>query len=272
MSSAPPPPSGQQQGPPPFGPPSGGFDGGPPVGSSGGFAPPLPPGGGSAYGPGAGDGAPIDVGAAPSWALKKFQADMGTWLILGAVPLVVLFAVLFGANLVTAVISSQMRGGFVISLAMNAVAAIIGVALVGLAARGLLRAGLEVSRGGQPQLSHLTDFTGIAPYLGLSVIVGVAVGVGSLFCYVPGVVVALVTGFAYTVQLDQQLDPIAAIKASYRIVQVNPGPVLGGLFLAALIGQVGILLCCVGVFFTWPIGWLTNVHLYKQLRGEPIAP
>ena len=214
----------------------------------------------------------IDVGAAPSWALKKFQADMGTWLILGAVPLVVLFAVLFGANLVTAVISSQMRGGFVISLAMNAVAAIIGVALVGLAARGLLRAGLEVSRGGQPQLSHLTDFTGIAPYLGLSVIVGVAVGVGSLFCYVPGVIVALVTGFAYTVQLDQQLDPIAAIKASYRIVQVNPGPVLGGLFLAALIGQVGILLCCVGVFFTWPIGWLTNVHLYRQFRGEPIAP
>ena len=255
-----PPPGMPPQGPPPGPPPGGGY--GPPPGG-GGFAP--PPGGMQ------GGGGAVDVMAAPSWAFKKFQEDIGTWLLLAFIPLIVLALVSGGINVGAGVVTSN-SNSFFLSLLVNAITTIVGFALFGLAARGLIRAGLAVSRGEKPSLEHMTDMTDIGPYLALSAILGLAVGIGTFFCYIPGIIIAVVTGFAYTVQLDQKLEPIDAIKKGFEMVQANPGPALLGLFLSGLIGQVGLILCCIGVFFTWPIGWMTNVHFYKQLRGEPIAP
>ncbi|MEZ5380808.1 MAG: hypothetical protein R2754_03310 [Microthrixaceae bacterium] len=209
--------------------------------------------------------------AAPSWAFKKFQEDLGTWLILAVIPMLVLFVVSGGINFAFGLVTSN-TSSLILALAVNAVTTIIGFALFGLAARGLIRAGLAATRGEKPTMEHLTDMSDIGPYVVLSAILGLAVGIGTFFCYIPGILIAVVTGFGYTVQLDQKLEPVEAIKQAVAMVQANPGPALGGLFLAGLIGQIGILACCIGIFFTWPIGWMTNVHLYKQLRGEPIAP
>ena len=222
-------------------------------------------------GGGGGGGGAVDIGAAPSWAFKKFQEDMGTWLILAAIPLVVLVVVSGGINVGVGFATSN-SSSFFLALAVNAITTIIGFALFGLAARGLIRASLDVARGGKPSMEHLTDMVDIGPYVVMSAILGLAVGIGTFFCYIPGIIIAVITGFAYTVQLDQKLDPIASIKKSVEMVQSNPGPALLGLFVAGLIGQVGIIACCIGIIFTWPIGWMTNVHIYKQLRGEPIAP
>ncbi len=218
-----------------------------------------------------GGGGAVDVGAAPSWALKKFQEDLGTWLLLAVIPLVVLVLVSGGISFALGVATNN-TSSLVVTLLVNAITTIIGAALFGLAARGLIRAGLGAARGEKPSLEHLTDMVDIGPYVVLSAILGLAIGVGTFFCYIPGIIIAVITGFAYTVQLDQKLDPIASIKKAVEMVTSNPGPALLGLLLAGLIGQIGLIVCCIGVFFTWPIGWLTNVHLYKQLRGEPIAP
>ena len=220
-----------------------------------------------------GGGGAVDVMAAPSWAFKKFQEDIGTWLLLAVIPLIVLALVSGGINVGAGVVTSN-SNSFFLSLLVNAITTIVGFALFGLAARGLIRAGLAVSRGEKPSLEHMTDMTDIGPYLALSAILGLAVGIGTFFCYIPGIIIAVVTGFAYTVQLDQKLEPIDAIKKGFEMVQANPGPALLGLFLSGLIGQVGLILCCIGVFFTWPIGWMTNVHIYKQLcpSYQPVAP
>ncbi|MFZ1435380.1 MAG: hypothetical protein WAR61_18795, partial [Candidatus Microthrix parvicella] len=255
-----PPPGMPPQGPPPGQPPGGGY--GPPPGG-GGFAP--PPGGMQ------GGGGAVDVMAAPSWAFKKFQEDLGIWLILAVIPMIVLILVSGGINFALGLVSSN-TSSFILALALNAITTIVGFALFGLAARGLIRAALAATRGEKPTMEHLTDMTDIGPYLVLSAILGLAVGIGTFLCYIPGIIIAVITGFSYTVQLDQKLEPIDAIKKSVEMVQANPGPALGGLILAGFIGQIGIVACCVGIFFTWPIGWMTNVHIYKQLRGEPIAP
>lgn len=74
-------------------------------------------------------------------------------------------------------------------------------------------------------------------------------------------------------QLDRwKLEPIDVIKKGFRDGAGQPGPALLGLFLSGLIGQVGLILCCIGVFSTWPIGWMTNVHIYKQLRASRSLP
>lgn len=243
----------------PGGPPPGGGYGQPPGG--GGFAPPpggMPQGGG---------GGSVDVMAAPSWGLKKLQEDMGTWLTLAAIPLIVYVAIQIGGAFV-----SRGFDSFIVSQAVGGVFSIIGFVIFGLAARGLIRAALGATRGEKPSMEHLTDMTDIGPYLIMSLIISVVAGIGYIFCILPGIAVVVACGFAYTIQLDQKLDPIEAIKQSVAMIQSNPGPAIGGLLLCGLIGQVGIFLCCIGVIFTWPIGWMANVHLYKQLRGEPIAP
>lgn len=140
----------------------------------------LPPGGMQ------GGGMQGGVMAAPSWAFKKFQEDIGTWLLLAVIPLIVLGPQSRAASMSGARASSRPNSNsFFPSLLVNAITTIVGFALFRLQhAADQGRVGR--SRGEQkPSLKHMTDMTDIGPYLALSAILGLAVGIGTFFCYIP---------------------------------------------------------------------------------------
>ena len=99
-----------------------------------------------------GGGGAVDVMAAPSWAFKKFQEDLGIWLILAVIPMIVLILVSGGINFALGLVSSN-TSSFILALALNAITTIVGFALFGLAARGLIRAALAATRGEKPTIA-----------------------------------------------------------------------------------------------------------------------
>ena len=226
-----------------------------------------------------GGGGAVDVMAAPSWALKKFQENIGPWLMLSAVAVLAPGIIAVALSFILAFIS----GGRVVAVILSAILTLVITVISALATRGLIRAALRTTRGESPDLQRdLLDMDGISPYVILVLILAAISFVLSLFQIIPilgfiitffgSIILSILTAFAYVIQLDEGGEPVESIKKSIAMVQSKPGPTIGGILLYGLIIFVGILLCCIGIFFTLPIGVMSLVHLYRQMRGEPIAP
>ena len=241
MSQVPPPPP-----PPP-----------PPPGSMPPPPPPPPPGFGGSGPVGGGE---FRVGDAVSYGWNATVKNIGPMLVITIVILLVQAVLRF------------VGAGFhnnLLAAAWNIMLFVVGLVL----AMGLIRAALRVTDGGRPDVNQLTQTDDFLPYLLVAIITGVLIGIGLLLCIVPGIIVAVFVGFAGYVVIDQhETDPIAAVKRSFEIVKPKFGPIIGLLFLLALINIVGALLCGVGLLFTYPMTAVTLAYTYRTLNGQPIAP
>ncbi|MFM7617017.1 MAG: hypothetical protein ACKO72_06090 [Actinomycetes bacterium] len=140
-------------------------------------------------------------------------------------------------------------------------------------AMGLVRAALRVTDGGRPDVNQLTQTEDFLPYLVVQIIAGVVIVVGLYLCILPGIIAAVFLGFAGYVVIDShERDPIAAVRRSIEIVKPKFGPLLGLAFLMMLINIVGLLLCFVGLLFTYPMTAVVFAYAYRSLSGQPIAP
>jgi uncharacterized membrane protein len=78
---------------------------------------------------------------------------------------------------------------------------------------------------------------------------------------------AMLPTAAYLVACGEK-DGIAAIKRAWELVKGN----LLGAFLCMLvlgiIGNLGVLLCVVGLVVTLPIAFIGTYHMAKQLAGD----
>lgn len=272
-----PPPFNPEGGQPPGMPPTGTPEGMPPSGPPPGM-PPGPPPGGFAPPPGSQPGGTVDVMAAPSWALKKFQEDIGVWLLM---TLIAVLAPAFIA-VVLLIIGGFLSSGRIVAVVVSAVVGLVISVIGAVFTRGMIRGALRATRGEAPDLQRdMFDMSGIAPYMVLVLILAGVSFVLSLFQIVPvlgfiigtlgSIALGLFTAFAYIIQLDRGGEPVESIKASIEMVKAQPAQAIGGIILYGIIAFVGFMLCFVGIFFTFPIATLSLVHLYRQFQGEQIA-
>jgi uncharacterized membrane protein len=256
---APPPPPGGYGGPPP---PPGGY-GGPPPG--GGYGGPPQPGG---YG---GPPAQWDIGSALSYGWNKFQANAGQ-IIIAALALVVGVAVIavVGFLIQGAIVSYDTS--FFLILIINAfiVAAIIVVAQV--IGAGIIRGALDITEGRPFTAATVFKFHNIGNVLVTGLIIGGLVLVGTILCYLPGIVVGFATSYAMYFVLDKNMAPVDAIKASVDLVKNNLGNTILWYIVAALVGGAGAIVCGIGALVTYPIALIGTAYTYKLLTRQPVAP
>ena len=234
--------------PPPHPPP-------PPPGSMPPPPPPPPPGGMGPMG-----GGEFRVGDAISYGWNATVKNIGPMLVITIVILLAQAVLRF----VGVGFNSQLLQ-FVWAVITMVVGMILGM--------GLIRAALRVTDGGRPDVNQLTQLDDFGPYLLVSIIAGVIIGIGMLLCIIPGIIAAVFLGFGGYVVIDQhEADPIAAIKRSIALVKPKFGPMLGLVFLLALINVLGLLLCFVGLLFTYPLTAIALAYTYRTLSGQPIAP
>ncbi len=272
------PPGYGQQPPPGYGPPPG----------QGGYPPPGYPQG--AYGqPGyPGQGGTFEVGDAFSWAWNKFSKNAGALivptLVYGLI-VAVIYGVFYGIAIALASTSSYdyddygsgYSGSFGIGFGFASIAVMIVGLLVLIVAGGAIASAyvsglLEVVNGQPVTIGSFFKPRNIGPVILATLIVGVATSIGSVLCYLPGLVVALFTMFTTYVLLDKNLSPIDAIKASIDIVKANIGPAILAYIVAAVIGAVGALACGIGIIVSLPVSALFLVYAYRKLSGGQVAP
>lgn len=111
-------------------------------------------------------------------------------------------------------------------------------------------------------------FDDFVPSLLAVLLTSIIVSIGFMLCVLPGLLLmAMLPMAAYLVACGEK-DGIAAIKRAWELVKAN----LLGAFLCMLvlgvIGNLGVLLCGVGVVITLPIAFIGTYHMAKQMAGD----
>ena len=120
--------------------------------------------------------------------------------------------------------------------------------------------------GGKAEIADVfKGFEDFVPAL-VSMLVGsIIVGIGFVLCVVPGLLLmAIVPTSAYLVACGEK-DGINALKRAWDAVKAN---LLGAFFcmlVLGIIGNLGLILCFVGVIITLPIAFIGSYHMAKQL-------
>ncbi len=93
------------------------------------------------------------------------------------------------------------------------------------------------------------------------------VGAG-LVCLIPAIILSVNWVFTLPLIVDKGLDFWTAMKTSWRQVTKHWWQVFGLLFLLGLINVGGIILCCVGLIFTMPLGIAAMMYAYETLFSD----
>ena len=127
--------------------------------------------------------------------------------------------------------------------------------------------------GGRAQIGDVfKGFDDFVPALVAVLLSSILVGIGFMFCVIPGLLlVAIVPTAAYLVAAGEK-DGIQAIKRAFSAVKAHLLAAFFCTLVLGIVGALGGLLCGVGILLTLPIQFIGSYHLAKQLcAGEPLA-
>ncbi|CAM2868592.1 hypothetical protein MYSI104531_06345 [Mycobacterium simiae] len=283
---APPPPPGYGTPPPGYGTPPPGY--GTPPGYG---APPPPPGYPPQPGVGSPYGAPpspqFDVGAAVKWSWAKFTQNAAALIvpvlayaavITAAILVVALLPMAFGQSTSTTYTDSfgQTTNGVEIaygpaSIAVMIVGYILLFVVVVYMHAALLTGGLDLADGKPVSIGSLFKPRKLGTVFVTALLIAAGVTVGSILCFVPGLIFAVATLFALTFAIDRSLSPVESIKASIATVRANIGPSLLSWLVQYAVVLVGELLCGVGIIVALPVAALIQVYTYRKLSGGQVV-
>jgi uncharacterized membrane protein len=146
--------------------------------------------------------------------------------------------------------------------------------LVGPMVVGYMRMIKIEDEGGAIKIADVfKGFEDFVPSL-LAVLIGsIIVSIGYMLCILPGMLLtALVPTAAYLVACGEK-DGIAALRRAWEAVKGNLLSAFLCMLVLGFIGNIGMILCFVGIIVTLPIAFIGSYHMAKQLTdgGRPNA-
>ena len=249
------------------------------------YPPPPPPATGPVDGP-------WNVGAAFSYGWAKFTANVGPILIamlvlfiVGAIISFIWFAVIGGitnsltsplqlsVDPTTGAITTSGGGGpgFFLTLLLGALGLLVYYTVLGFVQAAVTRAALAITEGRPIEASTLLSTDRLGPIAITALLVSVFTSIGYLFCGIGAVIVGFFLTFSMFFLIDQNLEPMDAIKASVAFVREHLGDLVV-LYLASIAAYiVGVILCGVGLIVAVPVVVIATAYTYKKLTNQAVA-
>lgn len=228
----------------------------------------------------------FDAGNAASWAWRRFRANTST-LVLNTLVLfvcgLVVYAIAYG------VAKSIVPDGTLFLKVDQTTGAIEGFgdyfALIGILylvtfvlaiplsvlSAGYIRTGLRIADGDRPGFADMFRVRRPVRIMLTSAAIALASLVGLIFLYIPGLAVALFSGFAILFIVDKDLAPVEAIKASVSLVKANFANAIIVTFLAGMVSLIGIFALVIGILASAPVGMLMHIYAYRYFTGGTVA-
>jgi hypothetical protein len=235
------------------------------------------------------------VGDAFNWAWTKFQQNLGEIIILGIAAFVILALVV----VIEIVVYSSLFVGTLFSSAgscttnsttgaLHCSSGSAGLGFLGILLAGaffflfqfvvmfmvqswFVRGSLLLGYGEKLTMKKMLSTESLGTYFVGALLVGIATAIGTLFCYVPGLIVLFLSTFFGFFILDKKMSAVEGIRASWSLVTKNL-PTMIVFFIAAYIAiLVGYLVCFVGLIAAFPVVAIASGFMYRRLQGEPVA-
>jgi uncharacterized membrane protein len=221
----------------------------------------YPPEQAPGYQAGGGAGAaagPFDIGTALSYGWNKFVQYIGQVIVI----VLIIVAVQIVFQVIRGIIVGSVGGfaGLFLSLGLLIVGFIISFILQ----MGLIRMGLLITAGHEPDPGTVFKFDNLGPYALASILVGILTFIGLFVFCVGALIVAFFTVFYGFYILDQQQQPVESITSSFNLVKDNIGQLL--LFVIVVV-LLNLFTCGLAAGVTQ----IATAYAYRKLNGQPIA-
>lgn len=105
-----------------------------------------------------------------------------------------------------------------------------------------------------------------------SLVSSLLIGVGFLFCILPGIYLAVAWQFTLPLIIDKRIEFWPAMELSRKVISKRWWSFLGFAIVMALVNLVGVIACCVGVFVTAPLTMIALMYAYEDIFRAPVAP
>ena len=133
---------------------------------------------------------------------------------------------------------------------------------------GMYKAAFKQLRGGQLEFRDLFSAGDcVLPLIGETILVGLVVFTGSLFCIIPGFIAAGLLMFAAPLTVERKLGVIEAMRESYEMTKQNILIFTLFAFIVQLIVSAGTYACYVGVLATYPLMFTMSACAYRDCFG-----
>ncbi|HYG25112.1 MAG TPA: GYF domain-containing protein [Verrucomicrobiae bacterium] len=100
-------------------------------------------------------------------------------------------------------------------------------------------------------------------------VVSVLVSIGTMLCFVPGIILTCLWMFTWPLLMDKRLDFWPAMEVSRKVLWLRIWSILGLWCLSLLLLLAGLLLCYVGLFVAVPVVIAAHACAYEELFGTP---
>lgn len=225
-----------------------------------------------------------------SWAFSAFGRNAGVMIGLAAVVMVagilgtvlrraldpVLTRLIYGcdnietAEQLNACLASSSAGIFVSFVGGILLQIVIFVVII-LAEIGLINASLKLTRGEKPSFSDIWHPHHAWLYIFVSLVSGVLIGIGFIFCIIPGLILLWLWQFVRYAALDRGQGFGDAFSTGTRAVLDNKGPAFLTLLVVFAASLITVFTCGIGALVVYPFVDLFMAHMYRQFRREPVA-
>jgi uncharacterized membrane protein len=238
----------------------------------------APPAGGSAY-------SPVD---AVKYGWARFTRSPGTMLVpvlvvvvaviaLEVIAFLILNATLLGTHDCTTTVlgqrvETQCGPGFLTQLIGSGLAGLVVSFIAQLLGAGLIKVALDVADGKETSTGEVFAWAAKPKVVAAALIVALATFVGTLLCYLPGIVVGFLLVFTMFFVVDRDMEPMEAVRASIRFTTSHLGETVLFYLLGIVVLIVGAILCGVGLLVAVPVVLLGAAYTYRTLHGQPVAP
>lgn len=197
----------------------------------------------------------LSVKEAFSFGWRTFKSR--AWFFVGITATVTVLEIIVGA------IQDNLGDllGFIVSLVLST---LITVGVINV----FLRAHEDV------KLPTFKDLWNPAPfwrYLGTSLLLFIILIIGFVLLIVPGVILSLMLFLAPYFVVDKGMNPVAALKESYRATKGNRWKIF--LLMLSVLGItiLGMIPLFLGLLVTTPIAALASVHAYRKLTEAAVV-
>ena len=224
------------------------------------------------------------VGNAVSYGWNKFQANAGQIIIAGLIAFVAIVVFQVVAAVIRAILTEPASctgtgltvtcdegTGFLVSIFASAISSFLFFFVYQVIGAGIIRGSLAITEGRQFEFNELFKTDKIGPVIITSLISGAIIFVGTLLCFLPGIIASFMLSYSLYFVIDQDMAPLDAIKASFNLVKDNVGTALLWAVVAFAITLVGAILCGVGLIVAIPVSFIGTAYTYKLLTGRQVA-
>lgn len=169
-------------------------------------------------------------------------------------------------------IDTQCGPGFVTNLIGQSLISLVASVVISALGAGLIKSALNVVDGHQVNVGDIFSYATKPAVLTTAALVGVGTFVGTLLCFLPGIIFGFVTAFSMFFVVDKDLAPVDAIKASISFMTGNLSSTIVFYLLGIATIIAGAIACGIGLFVAAPVVAIGAAYTFRILHNEPVSP